>query len=191
MQIIKLDEELQIVYAEVYVPNIPDSDNDFMSVDTVREMAHGFLANGRVTKVDVEHSRVDVAAVIVESFVARKDDPDFIMDAWVCGVKINDPEVWELIKSGEINGFSLDGVGHGTDAELELEVPEFVKGETFIENGHAHTFKVHFDEEGNFLGGETIDGSDHTHKIKRGTITEMANDHVHRFSFVEVFAHVA
>jgi hypothetical protein len=121
MQIKKLDEELQIVYAEVYVPNVPDSDNDFMTVETVREMAHKFLANGRVTKVDVEHSREDIQAAVVESFVVRKGDPDFIPDAWVAGVKIYDPEVWELVKSGEINGFSLDGIGQGELAELELE----------------------------------------------------------------------
>ena len=189
MQIKKLDEELQIVYAEVYVPNVPDSDNDFMTVETVREMAHGFLANGRVTKVDVEHSREEISAAVVESFVARKHDPDFIENSWVAGVKIYDSEVWELIKSGEINGFSLDGIGQGNETELEIEIPEFVKGETDLEAGHSHIFKVYFDAEGNFLGGQTIEpDADHVHLIKRGTLTEDANDHAHRFSFVEVYA---
>jgi hypothetical protein len=188
MNIKKLDEELQIVYAEVYVPNIPDSDNDFMTVETVREMAHGFLAEGRVTKIDVNHSREEIPAAVVESFVARKGDPDFIEDAWVAGVKIYDPEVWELIKSGEINGFSLDGIGQGTATELEIEIPEFVKGETELDAGHKHIFKVHFDGEGNFLGGKTIDeDADHVHLIKRGTLTELSQDHAHRFSFVEVY----
>ena len=188
MNIKKIDEELQIVYAEVYVPDTPDSDNDFMSIETVREMGHGFLANGRVTKVDVNHSREDIDAAVVESFIVRKGDPDFIENAWVAGVKINDPGVWELIKSGEINGFSLDGVGHGKDTELEIEIPEFVKGETDKEQNHKHVFKVHFDDEGNFLGGKTIDDdADHVHLIKRGTITEETNDHAHRFSFVEVY----
>lgn len=187
MEIKKLDEELQIVYAEVYVPGIPDSDNDFMSVETVREMAHNFLAEGRVAKIDHEHSRDTITAAVVESFVARKGDPDFIADSWVAGVKIFDPEIWELVKSGEINGFSLDGIGQGKDTELEIEIPEFVKGETIEEAGHSHIFQVRFDEEGEFLGGQTIDDSDHTHLIKRGTITEKANDHAHRFSFVEVY----
>jgi hypothetical protein len=192
VKIKKVDEELQIVYAEVYVPNTPDSDNDYMTVETIREMAHGFLAEGRVTKIDVEHSRDDVQAAVVESFVARKGDPDFIQDAWVAGVKIYDPDVWELIKSGEINGFSLDGIGQGTDTELEVELPEFVKGETDKEDGHRHIFKVYFDAEGNFLGGKTVDeGLDHVHLIKRGTITEEADDHAHRFSFVEVYTDAA
>ena len=188
----KLDEELRIVYAEVYVPNIPDSDNDFMSVETIREMAHEFLASGRVEKVDVEHSRDTIAAAVVESFIARKGDPDFIEDSWVAGVKIFDDDVWEQVKKGEINGFSLDGVGKAQLTELEIEIPEFVKGETDVGAGHVHRFKVFFDEEGKFLGGETLpDDSGHIHKIERGTITEDAEDHAHRFSFVEVFADVA
>jgi hypothetical protein len=192
VQIKKVDEELQIVYAEVYVPNVPDSDNDFMTVETVREMAHGFLAEGRVTKVDVEHSKDDIQAAVVESFVARKGDPDFIVDSWVTGIKIYDPEIWELVKSGEINGFSLDGIGQGVDTELEIEIPEFVIGETDKEEGHVHIFKVYFDEEGNFMGGKTIDeDSDHVHLIKRGTLTEDADDHAHRFSFIEVYQNVA
>jgi len=188
MNIKKIDEELQIVYAEVYVPDTPDSDNDFMSVDTVREMGHNFLANGRVTKVDVNHSRDEIAAAVVESFIVRKGDPDFIENAWVAGIKIMDDSVWELIKSGEINGFSLDGVGQGKDTELEIEIPEFVKGETDKQDNHKHIFKVHFDDEGTFLGGQTVDDeTDHVHLIKRGTITEETNDHAHRFSFVEVY----
>ncbi len=188
MHIVKLDEELQIVYAEVYVPDTPDSDNDFMSVETIREMGHSFLADGKVTKVDVNHSREDISAAVVESFIARKGDPDFIENSWVAAVKINDPDVWELVKSGEINGFSLDGRGKGETTELEIEIPEFVKGETVIEEGHKHIFKVFFNEEGDFLGGKTIDkDSDHEHQIKRGTLTEETRGHAHRFSFVEVY----
>ncbi len=190
MRVTKFDDELQIVYAEVYVPNIPDSDNDFMSTETVRDMAHNFLKSGG--GVDIDHSLEDIDAYVVESFVARKGDPDFIQDSWVAGIKINDPEVWGLVKAGEINGFSLDGVGKGEETELEIEIPEFVKGETdTAEDGHSHVFKVTFDEDGNFLGGRTVDDADHIHLIRRGTLTEETNDHAHRFSYIEVLANVA
>lgn len=183
----KVDEELRIVYAEVYVPNIPDSDNDFMTVESVREMAHNFLLKAQSDVVDIEHSQVAIPAGVVESFVARKGDPDFIEDAWVAGVKIFDDDTWEQVQKGEINGFSLDGIGKGEETELEIEIPEFVTGETEAEEGHVHVFKVFFDEEGNFAGGKTIDDSDHTHLIRRGTLTETSDDHAHRFSFVEVY----
>jgi len=188
VEIKKVDEEQRIVYGEVYVPNVPDSDNDYMTEETIRKMAHEFLASGRVNNIDREHDGEYIDAVVVESFVARKSDPDFIPGSWVAGVHIPDDEAWELVKSGEINGFSLDGRGKGVETELEIEIPEFVKGETTIEDGHAHKFQVFFAEDGTFLGGRTIDDGDHTHMIKRGTITEEANGHAHRFSFVEILA---
>lgn len=191
MRIVKLEEELQIVYAEVYVPNVPDSDDDFMTIETVREMAHDFLASGRVTKIDVNHSREDVEAAVVESFIARKGDPDFIENSWVAGVKIYDSEIWDQVKKGEINGFSLDGIGKAEDTDLVIEIPEFVKGATDEVEGHIHAFKVHFGEGGEFLGGRTVDDSDHVHLIQRGTLTEETNDHAHRFSYVEVYANGA
>lgn len=188
VKIKKVDEELRIVYAEVYVPNVPDSDNEFMTIETVREMGHNFLIDKNITKVDVEHSREDIDAAIVESFIARKGDLDFIVDSWVAGIKIFDDDAWELVKNGEINGFSLDGLGVREDRELEVTVPEFLKGETEVVEGHSHIFKVNFNEEGVFLGGKTVDDLDHVHVIKKGTLTESANDHAHRFSFVELYA---
>lgn len=188
VKIKKVDEELQIVYAEVYVPNIPDSQNDFMTVDTIRNMAHNFLLKAETTSIDVEHSGDKVPAGVVESFIARKNDPDFIENSWVTGVKIFDDVIWGQIKKGEINGFSLDGIGKGEDVELVVEIPEFVTGETDVVDGHAHVFKVEFDEDGTFLGGRTEDDTDHDHVILKGTITETTNEHAHRFSFVEMYA---
>ena len=42
MAISKVDAELQIVYGEVYAPDFPDSQGDYMSRETIREMAFEF-----------------------------------------------------------------------------------------------------------------------------------------------------
>ena len=42
MAIRKVDHELQIVYGEVYAPEFPDSQGDYMSRETIREMAFEF-----------------------------------------------------------------------------------------------------------------------------------------------------
>ena len=39
----KTDDELQIVYGEVYAPNVPDVHGEFMTPVEVRKMAHRFL----------------------------------------------------------------------------------------------------------------------------------------------------
>ena len=46
MAISKLDHELQVVYGEVYAPGFPDSQGDFMTRETIREMAFEFMRKG-------------------------------------------------------------------------------------------------------------------------------------------------
>jgi len=186
VQIKKLDQEEQVVFGEVYAPGFPDSQGDFMTPDEVKKMAYNFLRKGVTSNIDVNHSQQPSGSYVVESFIARDDDPIYIPGSWVIGVKVPDAAVWQMVKSGELNGFSLDGMGLRTDTVFEIEMPELLKGETDDVQGHKHTFTVKFDQEGNFLGGVTGPGRDgHVHKIDRGTVTDAANGHSHRFSFVE------
>jgi hypothetical protein len=182
----KSNDDEQIVYGEVYVPGFPDSQGDFMTEASVKEMAYGFMQKGITTHVDVNHSQEVSGCFIVESFVARKGDPDFIPGSWVVGVHIPSAEIWGMVKSGELNGFSLDGFGRRVPSIMEIDIPEFIKGETDLVDGHSHSFTVHYDANGNFVGGMTNPGPDgHVHRILRGTITEESRGHTHQFSFVE------
>lgn len=186
VQIKKADDELQVVFGEVYAPGFPDSQGDFMTIEGIREMSYTFMKKSAMEKIDIQHSREDCGAYIVESFIAREDDPVFIPGSWVIGVKVPDVEQWNLVKSGELNGFSLDGFGIRVETLLEIEMPEILKGETLENEDHIHTFEISFDDEGNFLGGRTSPAPDgHWHLIKSGTRTETTNGHNHRFSFVE------
>lgn len=183
----KADDELQVVYAEVYVPNVPDAHGDFMKIETVRVMAYEFMRKGITGQVDTNHDNVTNGSYVVESFIARPGDPDFIQDAWVVGVHVPDPVVWEQIKSGELNGFSIEALVTKVPTVMTIEVPDVVSGGTDTVDGHFHGFRVNFDEEANFLGGTTSVVNDHQHKIKKPTITEEAEGHTHRFSFLEDF----
>lgn len=185
----KTDDELQIVWGEVYVPNYPDTDGDFMTPEGIRDMAYKFMTNGLLHKVDVQHDNKLYGCHIVESFVARKDDPDFIAGSWVVATHVPSPEIWAKVKSGELNGYSMEAFAVPKKTVLTVEVAPVIKGETSDTNEHTHKFKVGFDvEDGSFLGGETSPAEDgHWHPILRGTITEPAGDppHVHKFSYVE------
>lgn len=182
----KFDDDKQIAYGEVYIPMIPDSQGDFMTAEEIEKMAHGFMMDGLLRGVDTEHDLEDNGSVVVESFIARKDDPDFVEGSWVAAVKVTD-ELWPMVKSGELGGFSMYGKGERIPTYITIEVPEdgIVKGETDEQDEHKHIFLLKFDEAGNFEGGETnvVDG--HAHKIVKGTVTEDADGHRHRFSFVE------
>jgi hypothetical protein len=186
----KADEELQIVWAEVYVPMIPDSHGDFMTAETIRDMAYSFMAEMALDAIDTEHNRQNNGSYIVESFLAREDDSIFIPGAWVIGVKVQDEDLWAKVKSGELNGFSIDGVGVQVDAEVEIDLPERITGKTDLgsdpDDPHEHSFTVQFDPEGNIVGGKTDTAEDgHFHLIKSGTTTQTTNGHNHRFSFID------
>lgn len=182
----KLDDEQQLVFGEVYAPGYPDSQGDFMTPMEVQKMAHNFLAKGITSNIDVNHSQIPSGSRVVESFIARKNDDIYLPLSWVLGVHVPDKATWGLVKSGELNGFSLDGYGIRTDTVFQVEMPELLKGETDEVERHKHEFFVKYDKDGNFLGGLTGPARDgHIHKIFRGTVTEVTNSHAHRFSFVE------
>jgi hypothetical protein len=101
------DDELQIVWGEVYVGDVLDSQGEFMTIDTVRKSAYEFMIAGRTLSIDVQHDNKSYKAYLVETFISRKGDPIYIPDAWVVGVYVEDRVLWQAIKDGDLNGFSL------------------------------------------------------------------------------------
>jgi hypothetical protein len=200
----KVDEELRIVWSEVYVPEFPDTQGDIMYADEIRKMAHRFLSDGLTRQVDVNHDNrcdevgADLPGVVVESFIAREEDALFVEDAWVVGIHVLDNEVWKAIKAGEINGFSMQANVFMRETQIELELPDtgVVEGTTAKAtdpSGHTHSFRVRFSVEGEFLGGQTMStngGPDHRHEILATTVTERSGEgnHNHGFSVVDALA---
>ena len=117
----KSDTQKQIVFGEVYVPDREDTDGNFMNAETIENMAHDFLANKYNSHISEEHDGNEDKGCIVESFIARNGDPDFIQGAWVIGVYVPDKEVWDKIESGELTGFSLEGTGNLIEEEIQSE----------------------------------------------------------------------
>lgn len=186
--ILKTDAAKRIAYGVVYQPNVPDSHGDFMVAEEIEKMAHRFLSKGLVTSIDSEHNLVATGAVVVESFVARKGDEDFPEGAWVLGVHFPDEGQWADVVKGEIGGFSMYGKAMRAEEEvIEIELPDdgLLWGTTADYEGHSHRYVVKFDDDGNFLGGETDEVDGHTHTITKGTVTDEHDDHRHRFNFLE------
>ncbi len=138
---------------------------------------------------DVQHDNVVQDTLIVETFIAMKDDPIFLPDSWVVGVHIADPKLWAKVKKGELNGFSFQASVFMKKREFEVDIPEDVIGTTETASSgdlHTHKFHVRFSEEGEFLGGQATASDGHTHAIKRGSVTETAGDgHTHRFNLLD------
>jgi hypothetical protein len=179
-----LDQAKQLIYAEVYSPMSLDSGNEFMRADQIEAMAHRFLANQRGAQIDVEHDNGLVDAVVVESFIARAGDPLFTAGAWVVAIHLKDAALWQMALDGDINGLSMEAMVVRQESQLDIEVPEYIVGETSDELDHVHTYTVRFDDEGNFLGGETNEVNGHFHRIMRGTVTQDAGSPAHRHKYL-------
>lgn len=181
----KADDELQVVFSEVFAPGVPDSQGDYMTAEHIRLMAYEFMRRGLLNQIDREHDNQTFGACIVESFIADDNSTTFIPGSWVIGVHVPDPVQWAMVKNGTYNGFSMDGEGDRVSKSFTMKVPDWLVGETSVNAGHSHAFTVRYGSEGQFLGGETdiVDG--HSHTISRGTVTDEAEGHTHRFSYVE------
>jgi hypothetical protein len=105
----KTDAKRGIVYAEVYAPLIPDTQNDFASAAEIEKAAHKFMASGRADHIDYEHDLKKTGSVAVESFIAG-EGTEFTSGAWVLGIK-PDAKNADRIAKGEVRGVSMYGAG--------------------------------------------------------------------------------
>jgi hypothetical protein len=187
MKILKTDDELRIVWGEVYVPNVPDAHGDFMTTDSIRKMAHRFLLKGRAHKVDVNHDNQSTGAGVCESFIARAGDQDFIEGSWVAGVHVPDDVTWAKVKSGEINGFSIEALVRSKTRKVALLIPDSIEGRTLKSDqvDHTHGWVCEITDEGEIVGHTTDDDTGHFHLLQKGTTTEEAAGHRHRWSLLD------
>lgn len=102
----KVDAVGHIVMGEVLVPELTDAHGDIVRAEEVRRAAHRFLERGGA--VGEMHRRFGGVGAVVESFIARRGDPDFTPGAWVVAVRCSE-ETWRKVASGELSGFSIGG----------------------------------------------------------------------------------
>ena len=187
--LIKSQEE-RIVLGAVYVPESIDSDGETMTREDVQRMAHDFLSSGRVDKIDIGHSCMESGNKVIESFVARDNDPDFIPGTWVLGIKINNDDDWIGIKKGELNAFSFFGAAKKESKRVLVEIVSSVSGTTkAVADGllpeHEHDYYIEFDDSGEISKGQTAMVLNHRHSISAVDATDITMDHAHRINISE------
>lgn len=178
----------RIAFAEVIVPNVVDpSYGDFHTKESVRSFAYTFMLNQ--FGWDREHDGIDLSDFvrIVESFIAREGDPDFIEGSWVVGIHIDDDDLWNAVLDGEINGFSYEAFVRTIPVMLSVYDNRIVYGSTEEDprDGHSHQFLITLGKEGNVLFGGTAVVDGHSHAINRATYTEEVDGHSHRFNVIQ------
>ncbi len=110
--IFKMDEEKQLVYGIVLVPNVEDLQGDIVAPEEIEAAAHDYMLNSQ--KIYKGHAGATDAEV-VESYIAPVDIPmgsqTVPSGSWIMVTRVNDPQIWEMVKKGELTGYSIGGTG--------------------------------------------------------------------------------
>jgi hypothetical protein len=124
-----VDEDKKVVVGAAMVPHkmiyrYDDLGNMyyvFFSKESIKKMADKFLKQRRTDETSIEHNGIKLGAdkvYITESWVSEDPIKDksnmygFELPAgtWFVQMKIDDPKIWELVKTNTLTGFSVEGL---------------------------------------------------------------------------------
>ena len=121
------DEEKRIVTGPAMIPNQEiirlDAEGKpyfvFFTEETVEKAQEVFAKYGKTKTTNFEHEDSTLeGATVVESWIVKdpKNDKsnalgfDVPVNTWMVSYKVDNDELWEKVKKGEVNGFSIEGV---------------------------------------------------------------------------------
>lgn len=122
------NEEKHMVYSAVLIPDKPiyrrnaDGDEYYLefSKESIEKMSQEFLKEYRQSEVTVDHNNIAPEVTVVETWlksdlykdksVALGLNESLPIGTWFAGMKVNNVEVWERIKNGELKGFSVESM---------------------------------------------------------------------------------
>lgn len=176
----------QVVFAEVLVPETRNVFGDYWKKPAIRHAAYLFMQEG--FGIDIDHDNIDRTGdmYVVESFIARPGDPDFIEGSWVVATKIEDEQIWQDILDNKINGYSYEAVIAFLEGTLKMNDDGVRTGytEPDLGDGHVHAFMALVDEDNRPVSGGTDEVNGHSHSISSHTVTDAAAGHTHRYNLV-------
>lgn len=118
-----VNEELKQATYVVLVPDEVDAHGDTISEDEVRKACHNF--NKFSMQANLFHLVESESFEFVESYVCPTDfilgDKEVKKGTWLATVQALDDNLWELMKSGEINGLSIGALAAVETLEGEEE----------------------------------------------------------------------
>ena len=120
------DEEKQIVLGPAMVPDMKIFRKDpsgnpyyvYFSAETIFQISQKYLKNKYIDNNDMMHDGEAVPDVfVIESWIKESDNDkstdygfkSLPVGTWFVSMKINNPDIWNKIKSHQLNGFSVSG----------------------------------------------------------------------------------
>ena len=132
--------EKHMCYGAVCVPDKEIYRNDAsgeytitFSKESIEKMSQNFMKNYRQGNVTLQHQEEADNVTMVESWIKtdmEKDksvalglNPNLPIGTWFAGYKVNDVDVWERVKSGELRGYSIEAVIEVNELNFNADEP--------------------------------------------------------------------
>jgi len=158
----KVDEEKRMLVSPALIPNKqifrhdPNTDSDYyvyFSKDTVRKASELYLKHNNHHKATYQHQDRVSGVLTVESWIKEGDQDksklygyDLPNGTWFVKMKIENDELWQKIKEGELKGLSIEGYFTNKFEQMQKKEPtteqkiEFVKKNT--QEYHSYLIKM-------------------------------------------------
>ncbi len=137
---IAIVEERRELFGAAMIPDLPMYRNtkgvgEYISVftaGTIRQIAQEFAKQGFFNNMNVDHSERPAGSYVFQSYIT--DDTKGVVapggidvpnGTWIVGVKVDDEQVWQEIKAGKMQGFSVEGLFNLIDLELDISIEQF------------------------------------------------------------------
>jgi hypothetical protein len=121
----EVDTEKRILMGAALIPNKQiyrrNKDKEYyiyFSEDTVRKASELFLMRSNQNNATYEHERKMLDGMsVVESWIIEDEKLDKSVKygfnlpkgTWIISMKVNNDEIWQSVKDGEVKGFSIEG----------------------------------------------------------------------------------
>ena len=135
-----IDEEKRLVAGPLLIPNkkILRLDGEskpyyvFFKPDTIEAIARKFMAKKFNDKVTTEHDKKVKDIYLTESWLVGQSGKDksnmygftLPIGTWFGVYKVENDDVWDKVKKGEFNGFSIEGLFEHKKSDLKLSAIE-------------------------------------------------------------------
>lgn len=111
-EILKADNEKQIVTGIVLEPETIDAHGDIISAEEIEKASYFFMQKSRTIG---ERHKKKAQAEVIESYIAPTNleigEQKVKKGTWIISVKITDQDTWAKVKDGYFTGFSVGGFG--------------------------------------------------------------------------------
>ena len=147
VELAEVDAEKRILMGAALIPDkkiLRRSEDEeyyiYFSQETVRKAAELFLMRGRQNNSTLEHDEILQGMSVVESWIvedlkhdkSKKYGFDVPVGTWMVSMKVNNDNVWQSVKAGDLKGFSIEGFFADNTERPKEQIKEEVEAEELL-----------------------------------------------------------